>query len=135
MRPLTEELRTHFGAQADRGVLIGKVEPGSAAAGAGIRVADVLVTVGGTAVAEASDVRRALGEKKEGEMVPVVVVRERKPLTLAVKVPKAEPAPFGKREGLDGFDLPRSGMRMFNLDEVEKRLDDIERRLGKLEAH
>lgn len=124
---LTEELRTFYGAQTDAGVLVAKVEPGSAGAAAGIKVGDVLVSVGGTTVDQAWDVRRALGEKKEGDTLPATVIRERKPLTLAVRVPKAEPAP-----GPEGF-LPPDGMRMWNLGDIERRLDDIEKRLERLE--
>jgi membrane-associated protease RseP (regulator of RpoE activity) len=138
---LTEELRTHFGAPKESGVLIGKVEPGGAAAAAGIRVGDVLVDLGGAQVGGAWDVRRALGEKKEGEMVPATVIRERKPITLAVKVPKPTPGAPGLEgmtpPGFD-FDAPGGGMRMFrfpDVAEIEKRLDDIEQRLRKLETH
>jgi membrane-associated protease RseP (regulator of RpoE activity) len=134
--PLTEELRSYFGAQKDAGMLVGKVDPGGTAAQAGLRVGDVLVSVGGTLVDDAGDVRRALGERKEGDTVPVTVVRERKPLTLAARVGKAEPAPegFGPPDGM-GFDLPREGMmKMFHLGELEKRLQAIEERLQKIEG-
>jgi membrane-associated protease RseP (regulator of RpoE activity) len=140
---LTEELRTFFGAQKDAGVLVAKVEPGSAGAAAGIRVGDVLVTVGGTTVDQAWDVRRALGEKKEGDTIPATVMRDRRPVTLAVRVPKAEPGPgpegFLPPDGM-GFSMPPGGygpggMRMWNLGDIEKRLDEVEKRLDKLEAH
>lgn len=140
---LTEELRAFFGAQKDAGVLVAKVEPGSAGAAAGIRVGDVLVTVGGTTVDQAWDVRRALREKKEGDTIPATVIRERKPVTLAVRVPKAEPGPVAGPEGFIppegmGFSMPPGmpgGMRMWNLGDIEKRLDEIEKRLDKLETH
>jgi predicted metalloprotease with PDZ domain len=134
---LTEELRAHFGAQKDAGVLVGKIEPGSAAEKAGVRVGDVIVTVGGTTVGDASDVREALSAAKEGETLPITVVRERKPLTLAVKVPKAEPA-GGYLTAPDGaeLDFPREfgPRRMFKVDDLGKRLEDIEQRLRKLEG-
>lgn len=138
---LTEELRTYFGAQKDAGVLVGKLEPGSPAEKAGVRVGDVLVAVGGTRVGDAGDVRRELGEHKEGDMVPVTVVRDRKPVTLAVRVPHAEAALGGPEDfygAPDGFDvdklpLGRPDVRMFKLGDLDKRLDQIEERLKKLE--
>jgi membrane-associated protease RseP (regulator of RpoE activity) len=130
--PLTEELRTYFGAQKDAGVLVGKVEAGSTAAQAGLKVGDVLVSVGGIQVDDAGDVRRALGERKEGDTVPVTVVRERRPVTLAARVGKSEPAPEGFTPP-EGFELPE-GLRMFKLDELEKRLQSIEDRLQKIEG-
>ena len=135
---LTDELRTFFGAQKDAGLLVGKIEAGSAAEKAGLRVGDVLVSVGGVTVDDASDVRRALGDHKEGDTVPVTVVRERKPITLAARVPKAEPMPegfpspgMGDMGGLDGF--PRDGVRVLKLGDLDQRLEAIEKRLKELE--
>src|SRR4051812_4523747 len=59
---LTPELREHFGATHDRGVLVSHVDPDSAAARAGIQVGDVIVDVGGTPVARATDVLGALAD-------------------------------------------------------------------------
>jgi S1-C subfamily serine protease len=73
---LTTELRAHFGAATDRGVLVGRVEPGSAAARGGILVGDVIVAVDGVPVADAADVRAALVGKKAGAKVDVDVVRD-----------------------------------------------------------
>ncbi len=137
---LTDELRGHFGAQKDAGVLVGKIDPDGEAAAAGVRVGDVLVSIGGTSIDDASDVRHALSQKKEGETLPMVVVRDRKPVTLAVKVPKSEPLPGPSMRGFPspeefGFELPdREGMKLFKLDDLDKRLEAIEDRLKKLEA-
>jgi membrane-associated protease RseP (regulator of RpoE activity) len=135
---LTEELRGYFGAQKDAGILVGKVEPGSAAEKAGVRVGDVLVTLGGATIDDAGDVRQALGDAKEGDTMPLTVVRDHKPVTLAVKVPKAEPAAEGftlpdGMDGMQGFDFPREGMKIFKMSDMDKRLDAIEERLKKLE--
>lgn len=83
---LTPELRSHFGAPADRGVLVGKVQPGSAAASAGLTVGDVLLEVQGDRVESAFDVLSALGERKKGDTVTLSVIRERKPLTLTARL-------------------------------------------------
>ncbi len=87
---LTPELRTHYGASADRGVLIGRVEPGSAAATAGIAVGDVLVDVRGTPVDDAADVVAALAASKAGDPVTVTVLRNKQRLSLTAK-PTASP--------------------------------------------
>jgi hypothetical protein len=57
---MTPELRQSMGAPQGRGVLVAKVEPGSAAARAGIRAGDVLVRVGSTPVRSRGDVVQAL---------------------------------------------------------------------------
>lgn len=72
---LTPELRTHFGAAADRGVLVARVQPGTPAASAGIAVGDVIVEIGGTAMDSAGDVIDALARVEPGKRVTVNVVR------------------------------------------------------------
>jgi S1-C subfamily serine protease len=70
---LNTELRTHFGASADRGVLAAK---------AGVRVGDVLVAVRGEPVRDAGDVMSALSATKQGDSIKIDVVRDKKPMTL-----------------------------------------------------
>lgn len=87
---LTPELRTHFGATTDRGLLIARVELDSPAARAGLRVGDVIVEVGGTMVDDAGDVIAALA-KADPRKVPVTLLRDRKRMTIEVD-PRAAPA-------------------------------------------
>lgn len=94
---ITPELRKHFGAADDRGVLIGRVEPTSAAAAAGLQVGDVIVEVRGVTVDSAPDVLSALAPAKQGDTVAISVIRDRRPLTLQAKMttppPGADAAP------------------------------------------
>jgi membrane-associated protease RseP (regulator of RpoE activity) len=95
---LTPELRAHFGAPADRGLLVARVEPGSPAAKAGIAVGDVLLEVGGTPIDRASDVLEALSATS-GKPVAVAVIRDRKRTTIDVtptptKTTAAPPSPL-----------------------------------------
>ncbi|MBX3154772.1 MAG: PDZ domain-containing protein [Deltaproteobacteria bacterium] len=81
---LTPELRRYMGAAEDRGVLVARVEPGSAAEAAGLSVGDVIVEARGRAVDGASDVLAALAEVKKGQEAEVQVVRDKQPLTVQV---------------------------------------------------
>jgi membrane-associated protease RseP (regulator of RpoE activity) len=83
---ITPELRKHFGAAEDRGVLIGRVEPKSAAEAAGLEVGDVIVEVRGQRVDSAPDVLSALAPVKQGDTVSLSVIRDRKPMTLMAKL-------------------------------------------------
>lgn len=83
---ITPELRKHFGAAEDRGVLIGRVEPKSAAEAAGLEVGDVIVEVRGQRVDSAPDVLSALAPIKQGDTVSLSVIRDRKPMTLTAKL-------------------------------------------------
>jgi serine protease Do len=89
---LTPELRQFFGVPADRGVLIAKIEPGSAAARAGIQVGDVLVRVGPRRVTSGSDVIQALAAQP-GERIRVAVVRRGQRVRLEATLPSAPRAP------------------------------------------
>lgn len=72
---LTPELRRFFGVTSDRGVLVARVEPGSAAARAGVQVGDVLVRVGRQQVHTGSDVIQAVQGHGGGSM-RIAVVRQ-----------------------------------------------------------
>ncbi|HEY0513278.1 MAG TPA: PDZ domain-containing protein, partial [Thermoanaerobaculia bacterium] len=53
---LTPELRTHFGVPEEAGVMVSKVEPGSPAEKAGIKVGDILTRVDGNAIKSSWDI-------------------------------------------------------------------------------
>ncbi len=89
---LTPELREHFGAAKDKGVMVAKVEPKSAAAAAGLQVGDIVTDVKGESVDSAGDVLSALSDAKKNENVAIVVIRDRKPLTLSAKM-QNDPGP------------------------------------------
>jgi serine protease Do len=73
---LTRELRQFYGAAPDRGVLVARVDSGSAAAAAGLQIGDVVVEVDRRAIATPTDVTSALAGHRKGDQVQVVVVRQ-----------------------------------------------------------
>lgn len=83
--PLTPELRRHFGAADDRGVLIARVEPLSPASLGGLRAGDVLTKVRGRAVADAAAVRAALADAPRDQTAELTVIRDGRPLAISVK--------------------------------------------------
>ena len=100
---LTPELRKHFGASEDRGVLVAHVEPGTPAAAAGIAVGDVIVEVHGKAIDHASDVLSALAGVTKGQSATIQLVRDGKPRSLQATLAD-DPIP-------NLFDSTWSGMR------------------------
>ena len=68
----------------DRAVMIGTVEPDSAAARAGLRPGDIIVALDGTAIAGADDLVRALTGNKIGRNVALEVLRGTERLTASV---------------------------------------------------
>jgi hypothetical protein len=87
---LTAELRRHFQAGAEAGVLVSKVEPGSPAAAAGVAVGDVMVAIDGEPVAAARDLRRVVGPRRDGDQVAVDVVRNGRRLQLTARLKERE---------------------------------------------
>jgi len=88
--PMSPELRAHFGAPEERGVLVDRVEPGSAAEAAGVKVGDVLTALEDEPVADGVELLRAVRQHEPGAKVRVALVRDRKPLTVEAKLGDAE---------------------------------------------
>ena len=155
---ITPELRTHFGAPKDAGVLVATVEKDSPASRAGIEVGDVVTSVDGDKVESPGELARAIRRKSGGETVALEVVRKgaSKKLTAKVEERPHENAEileipgreFGRdlereiRRGLRGvrpfvWDFDHDGLRALPSEDVRKlreRLDRLERRLKDLEG-
>lgn len=86
LESLTPQLGDYFGVKNGEGMLVRSVQKGSAAESAGIRAGDVIVKVGDQKIADNSDWREALRNGKNGK-VSIVVVRDKKELTLSMSVP------------------------------------------------
>lgn len=142
---LTAELREHYGASKEAGVLVGSIEDGSPAEKAGLRVGDIVVAIDGKDVDSAGDVRRGLHEKKDGETVRVEVLRGRARQTLVASVVEREgPGVFGPGD-LGGLgrtlnspewkarieSLGDCGSLQGRIKELESRLKELEKRLQK----
>ncbi|MBT8492487.1 MAG: PDZ domain-containing protein, partial [Deltaproteobacteria bacterium] len=73
---LTADLRAHFGAPADQGVMVGSVVAESAAQQAGLQVGDIVTTVNGDAVGSAAALSHAIGGLEPGTSVELGVLRD-----------------------------------------------------------
>lgn len=87
---MTPELRQHFGAPRDAGVLVGTVEPESPAARAGIQVGDILTAVDGEGLGSTHALSRSVRRHKDGDTVKIDLLRDRSKKTLAVTIKEAE---------------------------------------------
>ncbi len=84
---LTPQLGEFFGAKNGQGVLVRSVEKNSPAERAGLRAGDVVVKVGAQRIADTSDWRNAMRSQRSGN-VSIGILRERKPQTLTLVLPK-----------------------------------------------
>lgn len=138
---LTEELREHYGASKDSGVLVGSVEENGPAAKAGVRVGDIIVAVDGKDIDSQMDLRRAIGSKKEGESVRLDVLRGRARQSLVATVAEREGRvhllePQAWEELTKRFDSPEWRARIEsagNCGDLQSRIKDLESRLKDLE--
>jgi len=105
---LSPQLAAFFGVQ--EGVLIRSVLDDSAAQKAGLKAGDVIVKVGDEKVTAPQEVTRALRSIESKERVPLLIVRDRKELTINVVFEAEKPAkggrgPMGRRVGTSGEKL------------------------------
>ncbi len=87
---LSLEAQSKLGIDANGGVAVGVVVPGSPAARAGMQVYDVIVAVGGEATPTYNDVVRKVRTRQIGELVTVAVRRGKQTLQLPVRLAARE---------------------------------------------
>lgn len=81
---ITPELSTAFDLGGSKGAVVTQVLADSPAAQAGFQVGDIITTVGNNSVNNASDVVNTIGFLRVGTKTDVVVLRQKKPITLNV---------------------------------------------------
>ncbi len=138
---LTPELREHFGAPRDAGVMISSVEADSPAAKAGLMVGDIVTKADGGTVETARDLSRAVRRKDEGEKISLVVLRGKATKTIEVTVAAGRRADREIR--IDGggmphawsFSWPEPYRERFEaqMRKLQEKLADLERKLAELE--
>jgi membrane-associated protease RseP (regulator of RpoE activity) len=128
VQPMTPELREHMKAPPDAGVLVVRVEDGSPAAEAGVRVGDVVTRAGGDPIDSPHGLIARVAAVPEGEKLALEVVRDGR----AAKLEVAPAGPAGPgREAFERF-LPGGGFHQ-GMEALEQRLQELERRIDELE--
>jgi membrane-associated protease RseP (regulator of RpoE activity) len=148
---LTPELRVHFGAPEDAGVMIARVVAGSPADRAGLKVGDVLTALDGQSVASSWEVCARVRPLDEGAVLTIEVRRAGELEVTTAGIEQRE-----RREIDDGPATTSHGGRNRNLaasasrprgatpslqvaktareEELEKKLKALEKRLNELES-
>ena len=147
VRPIemTPELRQHFGAPKDAGILVGAIEPDGPAAKAGLLVGDIVTKVDGDRIVSTGELVRTVRHKKGGETITLELFRNRaaKSLTVTVSERKDREIRIGELPGAfphgawnwssPGPRHPEAGPPPPDLPEFEQRLDELEKKLEALE--
>lgn len=83
---LSEDVSEQLGLDIDKGALIQEVSPDSAAENAGLEPGDVIIKVDGKEIENVNDLRNAIGLKRSGERVKVVIIRDNREMTKNAKL-------------------------------------------------
>jgi membrane-associated protease RseP (regulator of RpoE activity) len=100
---LTKQLAEFFGVADGKGLLVTSVGDDSPAAKAGIRAGDIITAVDGEKVENGGDLTRAIGKKKDGDVI-LTIVRDKNQRSITVTPKEASgptigPSGTGPRTG------------------------------------
>jgi membrane-associated protease RseP (regulator of RpoE activity) len=113
LQDLEGQLGEYFGAQDGKGVLITEVIEDSPAEKSKLKSGDVVVKIAGEKIKDAGDISKTLRDRKDGETVEVIVIRNGKEKTIEVNL-EAPPEDWGSIEDVD-FDIQHFNHEMHNL--------------------
>lgn len=87
---LSDQLAQFFGVKEGEGVLVRRVEKGSAAEKAGIKAGDVITRIEGEKISSPADLREAMYENRDKKSISVTLVRSRAETTVTVEIEKPQ---------------------------------------------
>jgi len=127
---LNGQLGEYFGAPYGKGVLVKRVSGKSAAAAAGFKAGDVIITLGSEDIEETEDLMSALDEYKHGDTATFKILRKGTNLTLALTVPEDDRRTHGYFEHEFDF-APGAHSRVFqfNTEEFREGMKHLQERL------
>ena len=91
IQPMTEDIASGLGLPKDRGEIVARVEPGEAAARAGIRQGDVIVKVNNRDITPDETLSYIVANTEVGTRVPIELIRDGKRLTVTAVVGERPP--------------------------------------------
>lgn len=90
LNDITPELRRHFGAPEDAGMLVASLASGGPAERAGVEVGDVIISINGENVSSHMDVLGLIRPLKQGDAANLEVVRDGRRQSIAVTIEERE---------------------------------------------
>ena len=102
---LTEDLAQSFGYEGTDGALVGDVTAGGPAAEAGVKPGDIIVRFDGKKVEDMNKLRNTVAATAPGREIQVELFRDRKPLTVTIKVGELPSQRVAARAGEPTEDL------------------------------
>jgi S1-C subfamily serine protease len=106
---VTPDVAKEFGLNEASGALVAGVSQGSAAEHAGIKTGDIIVSINGTPIHNASELRNTIGMQRVGDQVEIGLLRDGKPLKVTALVAEHSDSEAVSaadvHRGLEGADL------------------------------
>ena len=106
---VTPDVAKEFGLSDASGALVAGVAPGSAAEKAGVKTGDIIVSINGTPMKSAAELRNAIGMLRIGDQVEIGLLRDGKPLKVTALVAERTDSDAANaadiHRGLEGADL------------------------------
>ena len=110
---ITPDLASALKLKSDKGVLVTKVVPGSAAKEAGVKTKDIIKTVNGIQIQNAVQLRNMLGIMRPGTPIKMTLIRNHQPMTVSATV-------GNPKKVLKQREIPfLAGLRLRNFSELE----------------
>jgi serine protease Do len=91
IQPMSEDIAAGLGLPKDHGEIVSRLEPGQAAARAGIRQGDVIVKVGGQDVTPDNSLSYLIANTPVGQRVPIDLIRDGRHMTVTAVVAERPP--------------------------------------------
>ena len=91
IQPMTEDIAASLGLPKDHGEIVARIEPGEAAARAGIRQGDVIVRVNGQEVTPDNTLSYIVGKTPVGTHMPIDLIREGQKKTVTATLGERPP--------------------------------------------
>ncbi|MES2498389.1 MAG: Do family serine endopeptidase [Pseudomonadota bacterium] len=91
IQPMTQDIASSLGLAKDRGEIVARVEPGEAAARAGVRQGDVIVKVDNQEITPDNTLSYIVGKASVGARLPIELIREGQRKTVTVTLGERPP--------------------------------------------
>jgi Do/DeqQ family serine protease len=112
VQPVTQDLAESLGLKETRGVIVSSVQPGSAAAGAGLKQGDVITKLNGAEVNDSNAFRNRVAGTQPGTAVTLAVLRDGREQELRATLGERKPESAGRDDENGGPDGNAAGGRL-----------------------
>ncbi len=103
-QPVTADIADAMGLDGTHGALVSQIEPGGAAARAGIKSGDLIVAVNGTPISHAEELPRRVARNQPGSVIDLTILRDKQRQDVKATLDSIpdDPTPAAAHPGMGG---------------------------------